>query len=270
MNQGGKGVKRLSALLATQLKAGKPFYCVNQQRITIQTSKFIRQMNANEFSKTSLEPSTSIHPKLYEKGGSSRKSFIETVTTRHGRKSKMPILREVYVSRTLHSIPGVPEATKQVVPVQLVLPSMQVSGLVMQRSTDSYYGQVGQGQTGYSRSRIGSRESSYMQISGQARQHSTESRETIYSGSFGHGATDSSSLQILGLGETESSRDKGKFYCHECNKSYSGKRQLQRHLIKHREPNKYSCSISGCKQTAYRYTISLLTFLELMLCALMS
>jgi hypothetical protein len=38
----------------------------------------------------------------------------------------------------------------------------------------------------------------------------------------------------------------------DCFKTYLGIRQLQRHLLKHTKPDKYSCTVEGCKKTAYR------------------
>jgi hypothetical protein len=253
-------------------------------------SNFIRHMNRQieQLAQPLFEPSPSIPNRAYETGVSSQDSIIETVTTRRESEVEMPVLRDVYVSRTLHSIPGVPAVTRQVVSARLVLPSMQGSGLVRQHLTDSreliYSDSVGQGATDLSRA--GSHESSRMQISSPDRQRSTHSGELIYSYSVGQGATDSSRMQNPGLvrqnsiesrdmiysgsvgqGETDSSRDN--FYCRECDKSYPGKRQYARHLLKHKQPNKFNCSVDGCKKTDYRYPYPFLTILELMLCALM-
>jgi uncharacterized Zn-finger protein len=37
-----------------------------------------------------------------------------------------------------------------------------------------------------------------------------------------------------------------------CRKSYGGSRQLQRHILKHSEPNKFRCTVAGCLKTAHR------------------
>jgi hypothetical protein len=42
------------------------------------------------------------------------------------------------------------------------------------------------------------------------------------------------------------------FTCELCSKSYQGSRQLQRHVLKHSEPNKFRCTVSGCLKTAHR------------------
>jgi hypothetical protein len=51
--------------------------------------------------------------------------------------------------------------------------------------------------------------------------------------------------------ETSDAQDK-RFVCEECSKSYQGSRQLQRHMLKHRNPNKYKCTVPGCDKTTYR------------------
>jgi uncharacterized Zn-finger protein len=43
-----------------------------------------------------------------------------------------------------------------------------------------------------------------------------------------------------------------RFACNDCHKSYSGKRELTRHMKKHNSPNKFSCSIDGCLHSTYR------------------
>jgi hypothetical protein len=43
-----------------------------------------------------------------------------------------------------------------------------------------------------------------------------------------------------------------KFDCKICSKSYGGSRQLERHIQKHMEPNKFRCPYEGCLKTAHR------------------
>jgi hypothetical protein len=42
------------------------------------------------------------------------------------------------------------------------------------------------------------------------------------------------------------------FTCRNCYKDFQSQRQLSRHSIKHNDPNKFRCTIAGCKKTAYR------------------
>jgi hypothetical protein len=50
----------------------------------------------------------------------------------------------------------------------------------------------------------------------------------------------------------ETPNTRARFNCSECSNSYLGSRQLLRHLQKHNEPDKYSCTVVGCKIKNYR------------------
>jgi uncharacterized Zn-finger protein len=46
--------------------------------------------------------------------------------------------------------------------------------------------------------------------------------------------------------------EKSRFKCSECSKSYLGIRDLLRHQMKHTDPDRYSCTVAGCKIKNYR------------------
>lgn len=52
--------------------------------------------------------------------------------------------------------------------------------------------------------------------------------------------------------EHEWNNNLGKFVCPECNHVYGGKRQLVRHLRSHKEPKKYTCTVTDCFKTSHR------------------
>jgi uncharacterized Zn-finger protein len=52
--------------------------------------------------------------------------------------------------------------------------------------------------------------------------------------------------------EESAAASKSRIKCSQCGNSYLGSRQLTRHMKKHNEPNKYSCTVAGCKQKTYR------------------